>query len=255
MKLVFLGTGSAFTVGVDNYHSNMLLESENGKCLLIDCGGDARLALYDQGHTYKDINDVYISHLHADHVGGLEWLAFTTYFDPEPHKVCMHIHHSLVDPLWQHVLSGGLCSLQGPTPTLTSFFNLDQIEDGRFFKWENIEFHLVETDHGMSGSSSMSSYGLFFKIKDERIYITTDSQFNPPQIQKYYDEATIIFQDCEITEIKSGVHAHFEQLVTLPPEIKRKMWLYHYNTNLLPDALGNGFAGFVQRGQVFHFQE
>ncbi len=69
MRLIFLGTGSAFTL--ENYQSNMLVESPEG-LLLIDCGGDARHSLARQGWTALDITDIYISHLHADHIGGLE---------------------------------------------------------------------------------------------------------------------------------------------------------------------------------------
>ncbi len=41
MKLTFIGTGSAFTVGGDNFHSNMILESNTHEKMLIDCGSDA----------------------------------------------------------------------------------------------------------------------------------------------------------------------------------------------------------------------
>lgn len=39
MKLILLGTGSAFTP--EYYQSNMLIEAPEGR-LLINCGGDAR---------------------------------------------------------------------------------------------------------------------------------------------------------------------------------------------------------------------
>src|SRR5215813_8474415 len=71
MKLTFIGTGSAFTM--DNFQSNMLLE-DSGKRLLIDAGGDVRFALAKVGLGAKDIDALYISHLHADHIGGIEWL-------------------------------------------------------------------------------------------------------------------------------------------------------------------------------------
>ncbi len=69
MKLTFLGSGSAFTM--NNRQSNMILE-DDGKILLIDCGTDIRHSLHQQDLSYKDIDAVYISHLHADHIGGME---------------------------------------------------------------------------------------------------------------------------------------------------------------------------------------
>jgi hypothetical protein len=42
-------------------------------------------------------------------------------------------------------------------------------------------------------------------------------------------------------------------LSALSAEIKRKMWLYHYQPGPLPDAEKDGFRGFVKRGQTFDF--
>ncbi|VEH28122.1 metal-dependent hydrolase of the beta-lactamase superfamily transporter III [Legionella sainthelensi] len=50
------------------------------------------------------------------------------------------------------------------------------------------------------------------------------------------------------------MHAHFSQLDTLAPEIKAKLWLYHYNDGKLPDAQFHGFLGFVQCGQIIELK-
>ena len=85
MSIAFLGVGSAFTSAKD-YQSNLLITAQSGKKMLIDCGSDARFSLAEWGLENNieklDIDAVYISHLHADHIGGLEWLAFSTYFNP-----------------------------------------------------------------------------------------------------------------------------------------------------------------------------
>ena len=57
MKLVFLGTGSAFTL--ENYQSNMVVEGDDG-LLLIDCGSDARRSAANLGWSAFDITDVYV---------------------------------------------------------------------------------------------------------------------------------------------------------------------------------------------------
>jgi len=72
-------------------------------------------------------------------------------------------------------------------------------------------------------------------------------------IGDYLDQADIIFHDCETSPFKSTVHAHYEDLTTLPTAIKNKMWLYHYQRGTLPNARKDGFCGFVKRGQIFDF--
>ncbi len=85
--LRFVGVGSAFA-GPELGQSNMVIEAESGKLLLIDCGQRSQDMLHDQYGTEDDpsailaIDAVYLTHQHADHIGGLEWLALCTYFNP-----------------------------------------------------------------------------------------------------------------------------------------------------------------------------
>jgi ribonuclease BN (tRNA processing enzyme) len=253
MKLIFIGSGSAFTVGSNNYHSNMLLEDAPGKYFLIDCGSDARFALHELGLNHRDIHDVYISHLHADHVGGLEWLAFSSKFDNGVSKPNLYIHQSLVQPLWNNVLAGGLNSLQGEMANLATFFQVHAIADNNSFSWSGVQFQLLQTMHILAGYTIMPSFGLIFVVNGVKVFITTDTQFAPRQVEDFYATADVIFHDCETAANKSRVHAHYNELITLPSAIKNKMWLYHYNPGSLPNAIADGFKGFVKKGQVFDF--
>ena len=65
-KLLFLGSGSAFTVGDNNFQSNILLIHDNNQKLLLDCGSDIRFSLYQAGFSYLDITDIYILIEHFD---------------------------------------------------------------------------------------------------------------------------------------------------------------------------------------------
>ena len=253
MKLIFLGSGSAFTVNSSNYHSNMLFIDDTGAKLLIDCCSDARLSLAELGFTYKDIHDVYVSHLHADHVGGLEWLGFSSYFDPDCEKPNLYLHHSLETPLWENVLSGGMSSLQSHMADLSTYFKIHTIHDNEAFFWNKVRLQTVQTLHVMNGFKILPSFGLVFTVNDTKVFITTDTQFSPTQLGDFYEWADIIFQDCETANTMSGVHANYTELLTLTPEIRRKMWLYHYNPGPLPNAKKDGFCGFVVKGQVFGF--
>lgn len=252
MKLTFLGSGSAFTVGADNFQSNMLLVSEQGNKLLIDCGSDIRFSLNTAGLSYLDITDIYISHLHADHVGGLEHIGFSTKFDPRCNKPILYLSKELASQLWNNTLSGGMRSIEGDVADLDTFFKVNKIEhDNYFFTWEDIQFNLVKTIHVNNGYFITPSYGLFFEVDGIKVFLTTDTQFCVDKIGEFYERADIIFHDCETSKNRSIVHAHYNDLVTLPQKIKNKMWLYHYEAGLLPDANKDGFCGFVKRGQTF----
>lgn len=276
MKLQFAGVGGAFC-GPDQWQTNAVLTMDDGdkRCLLIDCGSDARFSVPSLGVGVSDIGGVYITHLHADHVGGLEWLAFSTYFNPHlrrggrPKLFC---DATLMRRLWDNTLCGGLDSIEGKVMNLTDYFDCQPIYANKSFMWGDAELTPVQTVHIMAGYQIVHSFGLMMVIgkpgagqascRDaplvdarRKIFFTSDTQFCPHQIRYFYDRADLIFHDCETSPFKSGVHAHFDDLCTLPDAVKAKMWLMHYQwvegEDLVERARDSGFAGFVRTRQVF----
>ena len=266
MKITFVGTGSAFTT--KNFQTNTLI-SRNDKNLLIDAGGDIRFSLGKLGLSYKDINALYITHLHNDHIGGCEYLAFCTYFTPNCEKITLIGNSDLIREAWNTSLKGGLKSIQGKKTVLDDYFDTQMIKkNGKFF-WEDIEFHIVQSVHIMDEYSIVPSFGLMMIDPDtkKKIYYTGDTQFCPNQISSFYDQADLIIHDCETTPYKSGVHANYLDLVTLPEATKKKMMLQHYQDNIIDpkmadgwkeSAKGAGFTnwdgenyGFVKQGFIF----
>ncbi|TXI92447.1 MAG: MBL fold metallo-hydrolase [Neisseriales bacterium] len=252
MKLIFLGVSSALSIGYLKFHSNMLVETDSGKRILIDCGGDVRHAMFELGYTAKQIDAVFISHLHADHVGGLEWLGFSKFF-MENIQVPLYIGPELKDRLWKNVLCGGMSTLEYTEANLETFFRPEKIEEDLSFTFDNYTFQLIKVPHSYSNNLLLPSYGLLIHGNKQKIFITTDTRFAPDELNSVYKDADIIFHDCETSEHLSNQHSHYNQLVTLSPEIKQKIWLYDYNDCQLPDAHTDGFLGFVTRGQQFEF--
>lgn len=261
-----VGTGSAFTM--KNWQSNFVIY-RNGKYLLIDCGGDIRFALAEAGISITDIDAVYISHAHADHIGGLEWLGFCTLFNPTLKKPKIFGEANLLKDLWSNSLVGGMEGLEGTKYTeingdgvlLSTYFDVNPVIINRYFNWEGIRFDIVQSVHITAKYALCNSFGLMWTDPDtnERIYLTTDCQYSPEASMKaFYQEADHVFHDCETSPFKSGVHANYADLKTLPAEMKSKMWLYHYQDNVIDAfdewndrAITDGFRGFIKTGAMF----
>ena len=250
MKLTFLGSGDAFSTIPINYQSNLLLE-DNADCLLIDCGSHAQNSLNTHGLTYSHIRHVYISHLHADHIGGLEWLGFSSYFDVKCKKPTLYLHHDIKKTLWNNSLSGGMNCLEDKRASLSTYFNVHSCF--KYFTWNQIRFYLIQTTHAYQNKKKLPCYGLFFKLNDTRIYMTGDTQFTPQYLMPYYKKADLIFHDCDTSNSKKTIHSPYKKLVTLPYSIKQKMWLYHYQDHRRRKPKQDGFRGFVKKGQCFRF--
>jgi ribonuclease BN (tRNA processing enzyme) len=285
MLIITLGCGNAFST--KNFNQQFLL-IENNRKMLIDCGWSTPLALKNAGITVKDIDDVYISHAHADHAGGLEYLAFMRYdWINRPKKASyndtyaptLYGNSTFIKELWKHTLSGGLDSMEGFNATIETFFKVPEITNS--FDWEGWNFKLVQQVHIMAGESIAATYGLLVSKEGHKtIYFTTDSQHcSPNQMTIFYKMADIIIQDCECTGIdttnkqfkfKSGVHANYAELAgwnsanapKLSSDIKSKMLLSHYQDFVSEgiDGFGNkvdwnqlskddGFSGFIHVGQ------
>lgn len=270
MKIKFLGVGSAFTTP-EYYQSNMLITARSGRQLLLDCGSDIRFSLREaetsdadgvtdislqEAAPGEEIDAIYISHLHADHIGGMEWMAFKTYFSLNPKKPKLFMEKTLMHRMWDHSLRGGLGYIEGKLMHLTDYFDCRPIADGGSFQWEDIRFVMVKMPHVVTGYENHHSYGLLMEdsaYPGYKVFLTTDTQFSSGIIGKIGEKAATIFHDCETNSLKTVVHAHYDDLRTLPAALRQKMWLYHYQPHPTRQPEADGFRGFVRKGQEFEF--
>lgn len=266
MKLQFIGTGGGFA-DIENFNgggfgnSNMLFLADNGQRLLLDAGHTAPYILRRMGinPNQSDIDGIYISHLHADHAGSLAWMALYNYFtrvfspsgDKLENRLKLYVHNSLIDELWNHIRAA-LDTIQGRSVDIDTFFDVHSIMDDGSFHWNGYKFDTIQTLHVVSNRKFMNSFGLMVYNEENptnRTFITTDTQFTYPcPLQVFYDQADLIFHDCE-TKFKSGVHAFFNDMADkIDEKTKSKIWLYHHNK--VEDDM-RGFAGFVEQFQTF----
>lgn len=270
------------------WQSNFLLEFDRpGKVrddvfrLVIDCGGDIRHSLRAAGLSMTDIDAWYISHPHNDHIGGVEGIALSTLFNPgyTPEKrrvlgdtpvanyICEHgvlppelkpdllAHSSVLEETWE-AANPGLRTIQGVEQvTLETYFNPVALKSNKNYTLRDGEgawtYYTIVTTHVVAGRDLMPSYGLMFESDQNRIYFPTDTQlFMPPQIKQFYDGSTVVYMDCE-TGFASGVHPHISELRELPADMKRKMWLYHYDEE--PEYDEGEFGGTLKSGMTHVF--
>jgi ribonuclease BN (tRNA processing enzyme) len=258
----------------EQWQTNAVLTHEKDgakRHLLIDVGGDNRHALAEAGIKTEDIDGVYISHLHPDHVNGLGDLAVAMYFHPKLDRPKLFSDIKLMPHMWEHCLKGGCETVEGKVMNLTDYFDCKPVIPNGSFEWAGLKLTPVQTLHVVAGYQFMHSFGLMIEVPEElvspggegrRLFYTSDTQFCPHQIQCFYNMADKIIHDCETTKgFKSKVHAHWDDLCTLDAKTKRKMHLVHYQPDNSLGAVGRmdkavkaGFAGFVEKGDSFDLE-
>jgi hypothetical protein len=282
MKIKSIGYGNAFSI-LNGNNSFLLTEEHEGETrnLLIDTGWALPLMLHKYNIPIKSIDDIYISHAHADHAS-IEFVAFKRYdwynkpevamrsempieetpiirtnSDYAPNLIC---NRKLLKDLWKKSWRGGLESIEGQPATLKSFFTLYPIKENQNFIWQGWTVSLIQQIHIMTGSITSPTFGLLFKKEGHKtVYFVTDSQHcSPRQSEIFYKESDIIFQDCEcdgvdtvkkIMNFSSKVHANYGELkgyenvnaIRLSDDIKEKMFLDHYQ-----DYVTEGFDFYGQ---------
>ena len=234
LSLFFVGTGSAFSKRY--FQTNVLIVKGNDH-ILVDCGTLCPFALEkNYGLQLSKIDNVLLTHPHADHIGGVEELALVGRY-VKKQKCNLVITDEFKNLLWEESLKGGLKVSEEGAHNLEDYFvqiKPEQILDFPFEMYEtnvgSINIKLFRTKHVTSNDPSVFqiSYGLLI---DDRVLFPSDTQFNPEQINYLVSNypVKVIFHDCDIPGYGEGVHASYAQLKTLPDDIRRMMYLCHYN--------------------------
>lgn len=284
LTLTFLGVGSAFAKR--NLHSNALVEAwtrgpqaqtKPDDTLLIDFGGTGPTALYQlkqkSGFTYLDrdgdinypaLRRLFITHLHADHIAGLEELASRNmhhFIDPHTRRGFrpkITSSPKVLDSLWQHSLGGGLSALPNHVATLADYFDVAAVHPrgqgspDSFRLLDRYEFAPVPTDHiRIFAPFDWPSFGLLItdRSSGDSVLYSGDTRFNRDWSEGLMRPAKLIFHDVQLTDADDCVHALLSELRILPETIRSKMWLYHYGDQWDDPAyafVADDFAGFVQ---------
>ena len=219
MKITALGTGGAFT---KYYHNNYIVELKDST-VLIDAGTTLRYSLPAAGYQETDITDIIITHLHSDHVGGLEEFAQRCKWIHN-HKPTLWIHEELLGRLHQ-VIRNGLCT---DGLKISDYFNVKYVRNNILLKGGDI--HIVDTNN--LHAEGMFSYGL--RINDwemgTNIIFTSDiAKHEEAGFRDYIDNYTMaLFHDVSL--VKNAVHSYLDDVIEYYKENipLNKIYAMHY---------------------------
>ena len=289
LTLTFLGVGSAFAKR--NFQSNALIEAWSASpdrqkapddTLLVDFGTTGPLALNElkgkPGFFYLDhrgvtnypaIHRIFITHLHSDHIGGLEELVgmnmhcFTDTGSKRGFRPQLIGAPEILASLWEHSLRGGLGIVARRPAALADYFDVLAIhppgrgEPDRLTLLDLYTFTLFPTDHiRLTGKYDWPSFGLLVtdRQRGDSVCYSGDARFDPQGVGELMAAANLNFHEVQLENQVEPVHATLSQLRTLPEDVRKKTILYHYGDRWDDDAhsfVADEFAGFAQPHQRY----
>jgi ribonuclease BN (tRNA processing enzyme) len=221
-----LGVGDAFTALYTN--ASLVLEAD-GTRLLVDAPpalNRALRALPGERLSLDEIDHVLITHLHGDHVGGLEQLLFWRRFVTKK-LVTLHAIPEVLADLWETRLKGGMSRLLATsgevlTLRLDDYAHVVPLGPGAN-RIGALDLEWRKTIHHVPTSAIRVRSGA------KTLGYSADTSFDPGLVT-WLAETDIFFH-----ETNYGVHTPLASLVALPRAVQAKMRLIHYPDDHDPD--------------------
>ena len=209
MFLTFLGRGSAFCPELGNTSACF---TADGRLVLLDCGETVFFQLYQRNALAQAAEIyVYLTHLHADHVGSLATLI----------SYCWYVLHRQVNVIY-------------PAAEVLQLLDLMGIERCCYR-------YTAETPAALQGVAAepipvqhvpdMPCFGYRFTVGDVRFYYSGDASALPAEIPAQLADGSLDFICQDTASAPSGHHCWVEELCrAVPAPLRSRVYCMHLDT-------------------------
>ncbi|MBU0553827.1 MBL fold metallo-hydrolase [Myxococcota bacterium] len=217
MICVPLGVGDAFS---ERHYSTSFAVLSDGVDLLIDCPHPMRRMLHAADLSARRFAGVILTHLHGDHVSGLESFAFFNYFVLKQ-RLKIIACPAVLDALWPRHLAVSMERLRRADGAwvqmrFEDYFEPIALQPGARYALNGLEIELRETIHHIPTTA--------VKIYEQGrcLGYSADTTFDLSLIE-WLSEANLIFH-----ETNYGTHTAYQSLKGLDASLRARMRLVHY---------------------------
>ena len=227
MRLIALGVGDTFTA---RHHTTALLLEHDGFRLAIDCPDRYRRVLADASATsglaleLPTIDHVLVTHVHGDHMNGVEGVAFWKRF----------AEHKRLELVCSPEVRGEIWDRRLVAP-------MGQLWDGQRFHSMRFDEYFAHTELAWSGVTqvgplSIRAYRTVHHVPTSALLVTAGGRTLGYSADTAFDPGLLAFfehADLVVHETNHGpAHTPYAALAALPADLRARMRLVHY-----PDEL------------------
>ena len=222
-EVIVLGVGDSFS---ERHHSSALLLRAEGFTLAVDCPDMYRRVLRQAGERARlelslpAVDQVLITHVHGDHMNGLEGVAFYKHF-VERKRLSLAASPEVRQAIWDG-------RLRAP---------MEQLWDGQAFRAmsfdDYFDFAPLPWDApSVAGPFTIRTYrtrhhvptsALLIEAGGRKLGYSSDTAFDPGLID-FLSAAHVIIHETNL----GPAHTAYADLLTLPEAVRARMSLIHY---------------------------
>jgi len=223
LEIHILGVGDAFS---ERYRPSALLLIYEGFHLAIDCPDGYRAALRSAAEksgralSLESIDHVLLTHIHGDHINGVEAVAFYKHF-AEGKRLHLLSSPELRQVIWEQRLVASMGQLWDGealrTKRFEDYFEHQPLAWGGVTQLGPFRIRTRRTRHHVPTSA------LRIEAGDHSLGYSADTAFDPELID------FLAPAECIIHETNRGpAHTPYEALAALPGALRQRMRLIHY---------------------------
>lgn len=203
LKITILGSGNFIPYSVNKHSSSHLFQIEKEN-ILFDFGRGAIDGLLNKGLTLDDLNHIFISHTHSDHLAEigafLGWA--TVIFRNEDKKVNIYgpkgIEESLI-----HIMKA--FHVYGNYKKMKDKIIIKELKSGDKVVIGDLSIKGIEVDHDI-GWNKMHSLAFRVEYKDKIVCYSGDSP-DCPGLREACNNSDLALMECTLPR-KEGVRSH-----------------------------------------------
>lgn len=230
-EVFVLGVGDAFS---EKYFPTAFLLRCRGHYLAIDCPDRYRAVLANlRKHTGGDhrlasIDDFLITHVHGDHMNGLEGIAFYKHFVHST-RVRLHAVPEVRAAIWDARLRGSMGALWDGTvlqpKTFDDYFEFTALQWGHGSQVGPFKITARPTRHHVPTSA------LLIEADGASLGYSSDTVYDPKLID-FLEPADLIIHETNL----GPSHTDLACLLELPEQVRAKIRLVHYPDSFDADS-------------------
>lgn len=230
LEVVVLGVGDTFS---EQHHSTALLLECAGFRLAVDCPDQYRGVLKaaadkcGRALSLSDIDHVLITHVHGDHMNGLEGVAFFKHF-VDRKRLQLLTAPELREQIWEQRLKASMGVLWNGVEhrelSFDDYFEHVPLSWAQPIEIGPFRIRARRTVHHVPTSA------LFIEAAGRSLGYSADTAFDPELIA-FLEPADLIIHETNL----GPAHTPYAALAALPSTLRQKMRLIHY-----PDSFDVG---------------